>query len=353
MLKIHNEGIVLKPIYNFEKNGVFNPACVAVGDEVWMYYRAVSEKNISTLGFCKFKNDELIEQFDEPIMKPEHDYESCGIEDPRITLVDGIYYMFYTAFDGTNAQIAYATSEKLPYFQKQGLLFPEITYEEAGKLWEESALSLRYESFQRIFEESRGGNILLWEKDAFLFPEKINGKFALCHRVLPGIQIAYFDKFSDLTKEFWLDHLKNLDDYIIIEPKYWYDSWNVGGGCPPIKTSLGWLLVYHAVEVSSLGKRYSASAALLSLKNPQKVIGRLKNPLIFPVYDYEKSGVVNNVVFPTSILLENDRFFIYHGAGDQCIALKSVDKNELLQTLINADKEPELTTLEATEGLSS
>lgn len=353
MLKIHNEGIVLEPAYDFEKDGVFNPGCIAVGDEVWMYYRAVSEKNISTIGFCKFKNNKLIEHFDNPIMKPEHDYESCGLEDPRITLVDGTYYIFYTAYDGMNAQIAYAITKKLPYFQKQGLLFPKITYEEAGELWRRSNLSLRYEAFEKLYQNSIGENVLLWEKNAFLFPEKINGKFALCHRVLPGIQIVYFNKFSDLTKEFWYDHLKNLDKHILIEPKYWYDSWNVGGGCPPVKTPEGWLFVYHAVESSSLGRIYRASAALLDLKNPQKIIGRLRNPLISPDYSYEKQGIVNNVIFPTSILQDENRFYVYHGAGDKYIALKSINKNELLNTLKTEENIPELTILEASEETAS
>lgn len=353
MLKVHNEGIILKPTYGFEESGVFNPACIAVGNEVWMYYRGVSEKNISTVGLCKFKNDKLIEHSDKPIMIPEHDYESFGVEDPRITLVDGTYYMFYAAYDGINAQIAYATTKELPYFQKQGLLMPRITYEEAGKLWGGSNLSLRYEAFEKRYEDSRGNKVLLWEKDAFLFPEKINGKFALCHRVLPGIQVAYFDKFSDLTKEFWCDHLKNLDKHILIEPAYWYDSWNVGGGCPPIKTPEGWLFVYHAVESSSFGRTYRASAALLDLENPQKVIGRLKNPLISPSYSYERRGVVNNVIFPTSILQEKNRFYIYHGAGDQYIALKSIEELELINALKAVDSARELTILEASGEIAN
>lgn len=353
MLKIHNEGVILEPVYDFEKNGVFNPACVGVGDEVWMYYRAVSEKNISTIGLCRLKDNKIIERFDKPIMEPEHDYESYGIEDPRITLVDGTFYMFYTAFDGTNAQIAYATTKELPHFEKKGLLLPRTTYEEASELWERSKVSLRYEAFEDRYQESRGENVLLWEKDAFLFPEKINGKFALCHRILPGIQIMYFDKFSDLTKEFWHDHLQNLDKHVLIEPKYWYDSWNVGGGCPPVKTNSGWLFVYHAIESNPKGRTYYAAAALLDSKNPQKVIGRLKNPLISPTYSYEKRGIVSNVIFPTSILQKNDRFYIYHGAGDQYIALKSICIDELIKALKTIDDAPELTILETSVETSN
>lgn len=310
-----------------------NPACVAIGDEVWMFYRAVDQDNISTIGFCRLKDNVLIERSDQPIMVPEHDYEKAGLEDPRITYLDGIYYLFYTAYDGKNAQIAYATTKNLPFFEKKGLLVPRITYEKAGKLFASTNLTLRYKAFEERYQQSHGERILLWEKDALLFPEKIGGKFALCHRVLPGIQIAYFDSFLDLTEKFWEDQLANLDKYTLLEPKYWYDNWNLGGGCPPIKTSDGWLLIYHTVEQASSGRIYRASAALLDLNNPLKVIGRLNNPLFSPTRSYEKNGVVDNVVFPTSALLKNGKVIIYHGAADRIIAAKTISLASLLETL--------------------
>lgn len=333
MLLIKNEGMILQPLYDFEKGGVLNPACIDVNDEVWMFYRAVDKNNISTIGFCRLKNNKVIERSDQPILVPEQDYEQVGLEDPRITYLDGTYYLFYTAYDGENAQIAYATTKKLPFFEKRGLLMPKITYKRAGELFAFTNLTLRYKAFEERYQESRGEQILLWEKDAFLFPEKIGGKFALCHRVLPSIQVAFFENFSDLTNEFWENQLKNLDKYTLLEPKYWYDSWNIGGGCPPIKTEAGWLLIYHAVEQASPERIYHASAALLDLKNPLKVIGRLNNPLFSPSFHYEKDGVASNVVFPTSALVENGRVKIYYGAADRIIATKSVDLADLLETL--------------------
>ncbi|MCX6808676.1 MAG: pesticidal protein Cry7Aa [Candidatus Berkelbacteria bacterium] len=333
MLTIKNEGIVLRPLYDFEIGGVLNPACIEIMGELWMFYRAVNKENKSTIGFCRFKNNELVERFDTPLLVPEYDYEKEGLEDPRITFLNGKYYLFYTAYDGKNARIAYATAEKLPFFKKRGLLLPSISYEKAGELFRSTDLSLRYKAFEERYQESRGKDILLWEKDAFLFPEKIDGKYLLCHRVLPGIQIVSFEHFSDLTEDFWKNQLSHLDQFTILEPKYWYDSWNLGGGCPPIKTKSGWLLIYHTVQQSSLGRVYHASAALLDSANPLKVIGRLENPLFSPSSEYEKSGVVNNVVFPTSAILEGDRVMIYYGAGDKMIAAKSVNLNALLEEL--------------------
>ena len=334
MVGIKNEGIVLEPLYDFEAGGVLNPACIAVGDEIWMYYRAVDRENVSTIGFCRLKDGAVIERRKEPILWPEHDYEIKGLEDPRIVQLGQEFFLFYVGYDGKNAQIAYAKSEKLPDFEKKGLVLPELDYEEAGKLFEKTDLTMRYKAFEMRYRNSHGQDILMWEKDAFLFPEKIDGKYALFHRVLPGIQIVFFDSFGELSKpEFWQNYLKKLDEYTILEPKYWYDDWNVGGGCPPIKTEAGWLLIYHGVEYSTSGHVYHACAALLDLENPLQVIGRLKEPLFSPVQQYEKNGVVNNVVFPTSALIDGDRLNIYYGAGDRVIAMKSLKLAELLEEL--------------------
>ncbi|PIS07686.1 pesticidal protein Cry7Aa [Candidatus Berkelbacteria bacterium CG10_big_fil_rev_8_21_14_0_10_43_13] len=346
MIEIKNEGVILRGEYGFEKNGVFNPSCVSVGDEVWMYYRAVDKNKISSIGFCRLKKNEVVERFDQPILVPEHYYEKSGIEDPRITKIDETYYLFYCAYDGVNARIAYATTKKLPHFVKQGLIMPDLTYKEAGELLKKNkSLSSKYAAFEQIYEHNRGENVLLWEKDAFLFPEKTDGKFTLCHRVLPGIQIVFFKDFSELTADFWQKYFSRLEDYDVIEPSFEYDSWNVGGGCPPLKTAAGWLLIYHTVEnVPETGRVYHASAALLDLDNPLRVIARLDKPLFSPTSKYEKEGVVDNVVFPTSALVENGRLYIYYGGGDNVIALKSIDLDLLIETLLKNQSNQKTTT---------
>jgi len=160
-----------------------------------------------------------------------------------------------------------------------------------------------------------------------------HNKFALIHRILPGIQVIYFDDFKDLTDDYWREYLRDLGSYILFESKYRFESRNIGGGCPPIETKEGWLLIYHGVEDSRQGRIYHAAAALLDLEDPTKVIGRLKRPLFSPTEKWEKLGDVNNVVFPTGTVLKDSRLYIYYGAADKCIAAKSVDINELLAEL--------------------
>ncbi len=331
MLKIKDEGIILeKTDLEFENKVVLNPACIQVDDITHMFYRAVNQNDISSIGYCQLADNKVVKRLKEPVLFPEYDYEKQGVEDPRITYLDGVYYLFYTAYDGNNALIAYAISRDLVHFVKQGLISPRISYDEAEDIFRGSGIRERYTLFEMFYKERGGKDILLFEKDACLFPKKINNKFALLHRVLPGIQIIYFDNFSDLTLDRWRDYFKNLGDFIVIDPLFWFESYKVGGGCPPIETEDGWLIIYHAVDDTPLGEIYHATAALLDRKNPLKVLGRLSEPLFSPKVSWEKSGVVDNVVFPTGAVVRGKRLYIYYGAADMVIAAKSVDLSELL-----------------------
>jgi predicted GH43/DUF377 family glycosyl hydrolase len=104
MIKIRNKGIILEKTENdFENQAVLNPGCVKIGDTVHMLYRAVKKGNFSTIGYCKIKNLKVVERLASPVLFPEYEYEKCGLEDPEITEIDGVYYIFYTVFDGKNA----------------------------------------------------------------------------------------------------------------------------------------------------------------------------------------------------------------------------------------------------------
>lgn len=334
MLKIKNEGIILKKTnLEFENKGVYNPACIQVDHVTHMFYRALNKNNVSSIGYCQLINNKVVKRLKTPILFPQFDYEKKGVEDPKITFLEGTYYLLYTAHDGSNALIAYATSNDLIHFTKQGLVSPRISYDKAEDIFRDSEVRERYTMFEMLFKERGGKDIFLFEKDASLFPKKFNNQFALLHRILPGIQIIYFNDFADLTEKRWLDYFKDLGKFIVIDPLYWYESRNVGGGCPPIETDGGWLIIYHAVEDTPLGKIYHAAATLLDLKNPLKVLGRLKEPLFSPQAPWEKKGITNNVVFPTGAVVRDGKLYIYYGAADTVIAAKSMDLDELLHTI--------------------
>ena len=335
MIKIENKGIILeKTALDFESQAVLNPTCIEKDGIVHMFYRAVRTGNFSTIGYCQFKDGKLIYRKSSPVLVSEYEYEKHGLEDPHIVLLDGIYYLFYVAYDGTNARVALATSKDLITFKKQGILTSQLSYDKVEDLFKTSEVSKFYTFFEKLYRKYNTDEVILWEKDAFIFPEKINNKFALIHRVLPGIQIAYFDSFKDLNEKYWSNYFTHLKDYIILEPKFSFESSYIGGGCPPIRIKEGWLFIYHAVEEKDDFKTYSACAALLDINDPQKVLGKLNHPLFSPTENWEKSGDVNNVVFPTSAILNGNKLDIYYGAADSVIALKTVDLDSLVSELL-------------------
>ena len=341
MLKIKRHGIILRPTkLEFEDKGVFNPACIRKGRNVYMFYRAWNKENRSTIGYCKLEGPlKVVERAKKPFLYPEHDYEH-NLEDPRIVLLDGIYYLTYVAFDGRNVRIAYAVSKDLKRFEKKKVLSPEITYDKAEDIFRkcESKLKERYFLFESYFKDIVGKDAILWDKDPFLFPKKINGKFALVHRILPDMQVIYFKSFKELTLKYWKKYFKKLSKFVILESKYWFESRNIGGGCPPIETDKGWLLIYHAVDDMDKGKTYRAGIALLDKKDPTKEIARLKEPFLSPEKKWEKEGIVPNVVFPTGAVIFGKRLYIYYGAADKNIAVVSVSLKGLLNELLKNKK---------------
>lgn len=341
MLNIKKEGILLKKTQNgFENEAVFNPAAIRDGEFVHLFYRAVRKGNYSTIGYCKLKGPlKVIKREKKPILFPEKRYETQGIEDPRITKIENTYYLTYSVYDRINVLGAYATSTDLKTFKKQKIITPKFTYREFKHFIECcSNLGDKYLFHYKLFKEHGLGKELsrklyVWDKNIMFFPKKINGKFAMLHRIHPGIQIVYFKDFKELTKDFWEDYMINLDSHIVMDPKYLHESSHIGGGCPPIETKDGWLLIYHTAEDTPSGFIYHTSAALLDLKDPTKEIARLKTPLISPTNKWEKEGVVKNIIFPSGTVVFEDTLYIYYGAADTRIATASVNLNELLNEL--------------------
>jgi beta-1,2-mannobiose phosphorylase / 1,2-beta-oligomannan phosphorylase len=340
MLNVKKEGIVLeKTQLDFENEGVLNPAAIREGDKVHLFYRAVHQGNQSSIGYCLLDGPLKIEnRLYSPIIVPEFDYESHGIEDPRLVKIDDLFYLTYTAFDGVNALGCLATSTDLIHFEKKGILVPQITYEEFNKLSSTNpsmdSKYFRYNQHEGILEKD-GKIMLLWDKNVIFFPRKINGKFFFMHRIRPEIQIVVsVNSLEELTIAFWQNYFLKFNDFVLLSPKYDHEISYIGGGCPPIETEFGWLLIYHGVKDSLKGYVYSACAALLDLENPQKEIARLPYALFKPEYVWELKGEVNNVCFPTGAVVFDDLLYIYYGAADERIACASVSLTELLKELL-------------------
>ncbi len=339
MLTVKKEGILIqKTTLGFESEGVLNPAVINTATGIQLFYRAVSKGNYSSIGYCKLKSPlEVEERYDMPIILPQFDYETHGVEDPRVTSIDGLFYMTYTAYDGVNALGALATSNDLIVWIKHGLISPQIVYGEFKRLAENMApLNEKYARYNGDggVKEVKGKQRFVWDKNVIFFPRRIQGKLYFLHRIKPDIQLVCVNDLEELTKDFWQNYFLRFADNIVLAPKHDFDLSYIGGGCPPIETNNGWLLIYHGVCDSVNGYVYAACAALLDLENPQQEIARLPYPLFKPDQKWELNGEVNNVCFPTGTVLVGDTLYIYYGAADEQIAVSSVSLSSLLAELL-------------------
>ena len=304
MIKFKKSGIVMKPLKDhFGSFARFNPGVLLKDGIVHMLYRATNsdikdrENYISFIGYAKFDiYTNILYDSNEKVIYPTLPEEIKGCEDPRIIEFENSFYVFYTAYDGKKARVAIAKTDNFIEYTKLGVI-----------------------------------NNCFWDKDAFIFPERIGGKIAYLHRVEPNIQLDYFESFDQLLSiNSWLNYEEKIESSTIMKPNYFWETLKIGGSVPPIKTEKGWLLLYHAVDEKLV---YRGSVALLDLKNPSKVLARIPYPLLEPEEEYELIGDVNNVVFPEGGYIHNDELHIYYGAADKYIALARIGIDELFDEL--------------------
>lgn len=294
------------PANAWEKKAVFNAGAVDIDGVVHLLYRAMSDDNTSVIGHATLKNGTKISSRDAvPAYIPREDFEqrkadnNSGCEDPRITVIGNTLYMAYTAYDGVHAPRAALTSISIKDFV-------------AGKFtkWSQAMLVTpnNYD-----------------DKDMCLFPEKVAGQYMFMHRISP-LLCADMLPTLDLKK----NRINRCIEMMGPRPGSW-DSWKIGIAGAPIKTEKGWVLIYHGVSKT---KTYRLGAVLLDLKDPTLVISRTVDPIFEPKEQYEKEGVVPNVVFSCGGVLRNDTLFVYYGGADTVIGVAKLSMKKLLKILL-------------------
>ncbi len=294
-----------RPGFFWEQGGTINPAAIDLGGKVHILYRAVSDKNVSTLGYASSHDGLSIdERSDKPVYLPRMPFEmksgsdrDYGCEDPRLMLVDGRVCMMYTAYDGVTPRVAFTSISQKDFLAKR------------WSAWSEP----------HVITPSGVAN-----KDAAILPETVNGKYMIFHRVHESI-CADFVSSLDFTNEV-------VDECIeILDPRRgMWDGGKVGISAPPVKTKNGWLLLYHGVSWSTT---YRVGAVLLDLKDPTIVIARTAIPLFEPEEEYERKGLVPNVVFPCGLVVRGSMAYIYYGGGDSVIGVATVKVATILKML--------------------
>jgi predicted GH43/DUF377 family glycosyl hydrolase len=279
------------PAHHWEKAAVFNCAATYDNDLVHMVYRATDitsngreGRYINSLGYAVSTDGINFNRLEQPILTNDVPQEARGPEDPRIVKIDDTFYMMYTGFGGRfdgDYRICLATSKNLIEWERHGVMLDEPN------------------------------------KDASLFPEKINGRYAMFHRRSPNIWLAYSDD------------LKTWDDHTLVMQALSDSDWEnrkIGISGPPIKTSEGWLLIYHGVSQKGV---YSQGVALLDLIDPTKVLARQSDPILKPELDWEINGFVPNVVFSCGQAMIGDQIFVYYGAADTVIGVATMKMNDI------------------------
>jgi predicted GH43/DUF377 family glycosyl hydrolase len=266
------------PQHPWESLNVFNAAVTEHNGLFHMHYRAQGVDFVSRIGYAVSGNGLTWNRLEHPVLQP-HDGRSDyrGVEDPRVTPLEGRFYMCYTAYGETGNYPMIAVSDNLI-------------------MWEDVAPLERTEN-----------------KDHVLFPEKINGRYAILHRRRPHIWIAFSD---DLIH--WDDHT------IILSPREAgtsqdnWDSKSIGANGVPVRTDDGWLLFYHGYGSEHI---YRQSVALLDLNDPTRVLHRPTTHIIEPTETWELRGDVPNVIFSCANIVVGDELRFYYAGSDRLIGL--------------------------------
>ncbi len=313
----HNPILVPNKDHYWEEFATFNLSPIKKGKNIYGLYRAISavdslteQKQVSVIGIGKSKDGINFEDR-KPFIKPEKLWDACGCEDPRVTFFEGKYYIFYTAlsdfpFNKDNIKVAVAVSKDLKKIEERHLVTPFNA------------------------------------KAMTLFPERVNGKIIVifsAHTDMPPAKMCFakLDKIEDLwSKKFWDKWYADLDSHAVDFRRNEYDHLEIGAA--PIKTKQGWLLIYSHIQnyfrgPENLDRIFGIEALLLDLNNPSKVIGRTPGPILVPSENYELSGYISDVIFPSGAQLVKDNLSIYYGAADTTVCVANVSLNDLLNTM--------------------
>lgn len=281
----------------YEANSVFNPGAVKFRNETLLLMRVEAKSGISSLYTAKSADGFNDWKFDaRPSLKPfpeKHPEEVWGIEDPRITCIEaeGKWAVVYTSYSTAGPLVSIALTDDFRKYERLGAVLPPEN------------------------------------KDAALFPEKINGLWAIINR-----PVTSFTESADMWIAFSPD-LKHWGEHrLLLEARkgsFW-DAGKIGLSSPPLKTEEGWLVLYHGVRKTASGSIYRLGLALLELENPCKVIARGNEWIFSPEENYEITGDVDKVVFSCGWIPEGDEIRMYYGSADKSISVATAKLSELL-----------------------
>lgn len=313
----HNPILIPNKDHYWEEFATFNMNPIKHGKKVYGLYRAISavdnlttQKHVSIIGIGSC-TDGINFKDRKPFIKPEKHFDACGCEDPRATFFEGKYYIFYTAlsnfpFGPDNIKVAVAVSKDLKKVEERHLVTPFNA------------------------------------KAMTLFPERINGKIVVifsAYTDMPPAKVCFakLDKIEELwDKSFWEEWVLDIDSHSVDFRRNDYDHLEIGA--TPLKTKYGWLLIYSHIQnyfqgPERLDRIFGIEALLLDTKDPTKIIGMTGGPIIVPGENYELSGYISDVIFPSGAMIDKDKLSIYYGAADTTVCVAHVSLTDLINTM--------------------
>ena len=284
------------PTSDWECYNVFNPSVIYHDGLFHMHYRAQGLDWVSRIGYAVSEDGVHWNRLRSPVLEPVDGSDSRGVEDPRVTEIDGTFYMTYTAYgrefhgDGEPTHLG-------------GFILPMVARSHNLITWERLGSIVRGED----------------NKDHVLFPRKLGGRYAALHRRRPDVWLAYSDDLLTWREE---------DMTPIFGPRTdnAWDSQKVGANGVPVETEQGWLMLYHGADEENV---YRFGVCLLDLDDPSRVLRRPCEPIFWPEELWELRGDVPNVVFSCANPVVEGTVHVYYGGGDHVIGLATCRLDEL------------------------
>jgi predicted GH43/DUF377 family glycosyl hydrolase len=289
--KYSKNPILTKEMVPFKVNSIFNAGAVKHGDKYLLVCRVEMPNGRSSFALAESKNGIDFKVNEKPMLSPEdhkecYEYVDWGVEDARVTKIGDTFFIVYTGYSKHMPLVILSETKDFQSFKIHG----------------------------PITEPSN--------KDAAIFPEKINGYYWKVDR--PA---------AEMKREIWISRSPDLihwGNYKLLTGPL-HGTWEgdkIGNSGTPVKTKDGWLMLYHGVRGSGIATNYKLGVLLLELEKPWQLKGRSMEPIMSPEHEYERVGDVMNVVFSNGWIVEDDGSVkIYYSGADTnvCLAETTID----------------------------
>jgi len=279
---------------------VHNAAVIKYNHKYIMIFRSHRLNGRSILGIARSCDGYKFKVDPAPFMIPSDEYDEYGVEDPRITYIDGEYLITYNAYSKYGVRVGLARTKDFSQIERVAYITqPDL-------------------------------------RNVVIFPEKIGEYYVRLDR-----------PHTELTKwSIWISYSKDLIHWgqskIVMRAQFYrWDAMKLGPGAPPIKTEKGWLNIYHGVFETMAGAVYRLGVALHDLKDPSKIIGVGDRWILEPEDPWERVGYVPNVVFSCAAVPEEDGTLkIYWGGADTVMCTGSANIHELVEHCLKESRNP-------------